>query len=161
MIDCELTETNQEPEDYRGGLVYRQEYGYTMVTMTVSVAPDEHSYVISYAHHLPLAEEIEHLQGVDLYHFAVTDGTRIQLTIETPADNKEAWYTVRSHEIVAEPSPIELTLVRSEESVPYEYAHTQEALEEALIHYADQMVVLVSLHPCTREYCLYFLVSFC
>jgi hypothetical protein len=139
MIYQETTDIYQEPEDYRGGLVYRQEYGYKMVTITVSVAPDEHSYVISYAHNLPLAEEIEHLQEVDLYHFAVTDGTRIQLTIETPIDNKEAWYTVRPDEIIAEPSSIELTLVRSEESLPYEYAHTPEALEEALTHYADQI----------------------
>ena len=138
-INQEPADVYQEPEDYRGGLVYRQEYGYKMVTMTVSVAPDEHSYVISYAHALPLAEEIEHLQGVDLYHFAVSDGTQIQLTIETPAGNKEAWYAVRPDAIVAEPSPIEVTLVRSEESVPYEYAHTQEALEEALTHYADQI----------------------
>jgi gamma-glutamylcyclotransferase (GGCT)/AIG2-like uncharacterized protein YtfP len=139
MADHELTDIYQEPEDYRGSLVYTQEYGYKLVTMTVSVAPNEQSHVISYAYNLPIAEEAEHLQGVDLYHFAVTDGTQIQLTIETPAGSKEAWYTVHPEAIVAEPSPIEVTLVRSDESVPFEYASTQEALNEALTHYADQI----------------------
>jgi hypothetical protein len=135
MTDHELTDIYQTSEDYRGSLVYTQEYGYKLVTLTVSVAPNEQSH----AHNLPVTEEAEHLQAVDLYHFAVTDGTQIQLTIETPAGNKEAWYTVRPDDIVAEPSPIELTLVRSDESVPFEYAYTQEALNEALTYYADQI----------------------
>src|SRR5437762_3222174 len=135
MTDHELTDIYQEPEDYRGSLVYTQEYGYKLVTMTVSVAPDEQSHVTSHAHHLPVSEEAEHLQAVDLYHFAVTDGTQIQLTLETPAGNREAWYTVHPDDIIAEPSPIELTLVRSDESVPFEYAYAQ----EALTHSADQI----------------------
>jgi hypothetical protein len=139
MTDNELTAIYQEEEDYRGGLVYTQEYGYKTVTMTVSIAPDEQSHVISHAYNLPVTEEAEHLQGVDLYHFAVTDGTQIQLTIEAPIGNKEAWYTVRPDEIVAEPSPIEVTIVCSDESIPFEYAYTQEALNEALTHYADQI----------------------
>ena len=107
MTDHELTDIYQEPEDYRGSLVYTQEYGYKLVTMTVSVAPDEQSHVTSHAHHLPVSEEAEHLQAVDLYHFAVTDGTQIQLTLETPAGNKEAWYTVHPDDILAEPSPLD------------------------------------------------------
>jgi gamma-glutamylcyclotransferase (GGCT)/AIG2-like uncharacterized protein YtfP len=139
MTDQELTDIYQEPEDYRGSLVYTQEYGYKLVTMTVSVAPDEQSRVITHAYELPVSEEAEHLQAVDLYHFAVTDGTQIQLTLETPAGNKEAWYTVRPDTIVAEHSLIDLDIVRSDESVPFEYAYTQEALDEALTHYADQI----------------------
>jgi hypothetical protein len=88
MTEYELTDIYQEEEDYRGGFVYTQEYGYKTVTMTISVAPNEQSHVISHAHILPVTKEAEHLQGVDLYHFAVTDGTQIQLTIETPAGCK-------------------------------------------------------------------------
>lgn len=90
MASHELTDINQEPEDYRGGLIYTQEYGYKMVIMIVNVAPDEQSQVISRAYDIPLSEEAEHLQGVDLYSFAVTDETQIQLTINTPAESKEA-----------------------------------------------------------------------
>jgi gamma-glutamylcyclotransferase (GGCT)/AIG2-like uncharacterized protein YtfP len=139
MTNQELTGIYQEPEDYRGALVYRQEYGYKLVTMTIGIAPDEQSHVTSYAHDLPVSEEAEHLQGIDLYSFSVTDGTRIQLTIETPTGSKEAWYTVYPDDIVAEPSPIEMDIVRSSESVPFDYAYTQEALDEALTHYADQI----------------------
>ncbi len=114
-------------------------YGYKMVTITISVAPNEQSHVTSHAYDLPVSEEAEYLPGVDLYHFAVTDETLTQLTIETPAGSKEAWYTVHPDDVVAEPSPVEMTLVRSEESAPFEYAYTQEALHKALTHYADQI----------------------
>jgi hypothetical protein len=139
MTTQELINITQEPDDYRGTLVYRQEYGYKLVTMTISVARDEHSHVTSHAHNLPVSEEAEHLQGVDLYHSAVTDGTQIQLTIETPAASKEAWYTVSPDAIVAQPSVIEMDIVCSSESVPFDYAYTQAALDEALTHYADQI----------------------
>lgn len=120
---------NWEPKDYRGALIYRQENGYKMVTLTLSIAPGEQSRVTSYAHNLPVVEEAERLQAVDLYHFAVTDGTQLQLTIETPAGRKEAWYTVQPREIVAEPSELEVTIVYSDESIPFEHAYSQEALE--------------------------------
>ncbi|MBA2395797.1 MAG: hypothetical protein H0V70_23975 [Ktedonobacteraceae bacterium] len=128
---------DQELEDYRGSIIYMQEHGHKMVTMIVNIAPDEQSTVTSHAYNLPFKEEVEHLQGVDLYHFAVTDGTQIQLTIETPVGSKEAWYTVHPDTIVAECSPIEMDIVRSDESVPFEYAYTQEALSEALTYYSD------------------------
>ena len=79
----------RKPESYRGALIYRQEDGYTLITMTVSVAPDEHSQVITYANNLPVREEAEHLLGVDLYHFAVTNSTWIQLTITSPMNVRE------------------------------------------------------------------------
>ncbi len=117
--------TTQGPKDYRGGLIYRQEYGYKLVTMAVSVAPREQSHVTSYAHNLPITEEAEHIQGVDLYHFAVTDKTEIQLTMETPAGNKEAWYTVQPDDIIAQCPPLKMDIVRSDKSVPLEYAYTE------------------------------------
>ncbi len=139
MISQGLTNITQEPEDYRGELVYTQEYGYKMVTMTVSVAPDEQSHVTTHIHDLPLSEDAERLQAVDLYSFSVTDGTRIQLTIETPTGNKEAWYSVERDNVVAERSSIEIDIVRSSESIPLDYAYVQEALGDALTHYADHM----------------------
>ncbi len=139
MTSQELTNVSQEPEDYRGGVVYTQEYGYKLVTMTVSVAPDEQSHVTSHTYNIPISEEAEHVQEVDIYYFAVTDGTQIQLTIDTPIDSKEAWYTVHSDAIVAEHSPIGMDIVRSDESIPFEYVYTQEAFNDALTHYADQM----------------------
>lgn len=127
MTNHGLANINQEPEDYRGGLVYTQEYGYKMVTMSVSVTPGEQSHVITHAHNLPLSEDAEHLQGVDLYSSSVTDGTRIQVTIETPVGSKEAWYSVERDDVVAERSPIEMDIVRSSESIHLDYVYTQEA----------------------------------
>ena|SRR5579859_7665579 len=118
MTNHELTNIYQKSEDYRGGLVYRQERGYKMVTMTVSVTPDEQSHVTSYAYNLPVLEDVEHLQGVDLYYFAVADGTQIQLTIDTPTGKREAWYTVNPDAIVAQCSLIKMDIVRSSESIP-------------------------------------------
>jgi hypothetical protein len=139
MINQELTGIYQEPEDYRGSLVYTQKYGYKTVTMMIRIAPNERSHITSHAYNLPLTEEAEHLQGIDLYHFTVTDGAQIQLTIDTSTGSKEAWYTVRPDTLVAEHSPIEMDIVRSDESVPFEYTHTQKALDDALTHYADQI----------------------
>ncbi len=157
MTTHEVTSTT-EPEEYRGSLVYTQEYGYKLVTMTVSVAPDEQSHVTSYAYNIPASEEAERLQGVDLYHFAVTDETQIQLTIDTPAGTKEGWYTVQPDTILAEPSPIDMDVIRSDDSIPFEYAYTQEALDEALSHYADNMPNWLNETP--RSYPAYDLDDF-
>lgn len=108
--------SNQKP-DYRGALVYGQEDGYTMVTLTISVLPYEHSHVISHAYGLPVSEEAEHLPGVDLYHFAVTYDTRIQLSITSPMGRAEAWYTINSHTVLALVSPLHLSIIHSSESI--------------------------------------------
>ncbi len=109
---------NQKLRGYRGALVFRQEDGYILVTITVSVAPDETSQVISHANNLPVPEEAEHLPGVDLYHFAVSEGTQIQLAITSPRGKEEAWYTVSRHTVLAVVSPIHLSIVRASESIP-------------------------------------------
>jgi hypothetical protein len=153
MTTQELTSMTQQPENYRGALVYRQEHGYKLVTMTVSVAPSEQSYVTSLAHHLLLAEEAEHLPGVDLYHFAVTDGTLIQLAIETPAGDEEAWYTIAPNEVIVHCSPFRLDIVLSEESVPFASAYTQKALNEALMDYADQIPNRLDEIPSRTDRC--------
>jgi hypothetical protein len=100
---------------YRGALVYRQEDGYTLITITVSLHEQETSQVISHANNLPVLEEPEHLPGVDLYHFAVVDDTRIQLTITSPMGVAEVWYTVSRHTALV--SPLHLRLIHSSESI--------------------------------------------
>ena len=114
MAEHEILGMYQESKDYRGSIVYTQEDGYTIVTMMVSIAPDEHSSVTSHAYNLPVVEEAEHLSGIDLYHFAVPDGTRLQLIIEAPRGKREAWYTVRLHTLVADHSPIEMDIICSD-----------------------------------------------
>jgi hypothetical protein len=106
-----------KPGNYRGALVYRQEDGYTMVTLTVSIAPNEHSHVISHAYGLPISEETEHLPGVDLYHFAAPYGTRIELSIASPMGVEEAWFTVSRHTVLTLASPLHLDIVRSSEGI--------------------------------------------
>jgi len=138
MINQQLT-SDWIPEDYRGSIVYTQEHSYKTFTIMVKVAPDEQSHVITHSHNLPIIEEAEHLQHTDLYHFAATDGTRIQLTLETPAGNTEVWYTVAPDDIVAEKPTIHMDIVRSEDSLPFEYAYAQKNLDEALTYYADQI----------------------
>ena len=76
MTNQELINMN-ETENYRGALIFSQEHGHKLVTMTISVSANEQSHVTSYAYDVPVQEEAERLVGVDLYHFAVTDGKRL------------------------------------------------------------------------------------
>lgn len=125
--------TNHEPQTnqskkpaagYRGGFVYRQEYGYKLITMTISLhTPDKQSIVTTRAYGLDITEEAEHipsglpLAAVDLYHFAVTDGTKILLTIKSQAGEQQAHYTVQPNGIEENSPSLSLDLVRSSESV--------------------------------------------
>ena len=93
---------SQKPvEGYRGALVYRQEYGYKLVTMMIDLrTPDERSSLTSRLYDLDIPEEAEHLRvgssltTVDLYHFPVTDGMEIELTIKSQAGEYIARYIV-------------------------------------------------------------------
>lgn len=60
MIDQEL-QTNLEKEPlYRGVLVYRNEYGYRLLTLMVDLyAPDEQSCVTSSLGEVELVEEVD------------------------------------------------------------------------------------------------------
>jgi hypothetical protein len=79
----------QKPvEGYRGALVYRQEYGYKLITTMIDLCTlDERSSVISRLDDLPITEEAEHLPAdlpltaIDLYRFLATNGMEIELTI--------------------------------------------------------------------------------
>lgn len=130
--------TNQEPPiqrserpgaDYRGALVYRQEHGYKFITITISIRGlDEQSRVISRAYDLDVLEEAKHipsgsplLTAVDVYHFPVTDGTKIELAISSPAGEHQAHYTVHADGVKEDSSStLWLDIVRSSESVKHE-----------------------------------------
>jgi hypothetical protein len=126
---------NQEPQitygerpgaDYRGALVYRQERGFKLITMTVSIRTlDEQSRVVSRSLDIDILEEAEHipsgsqsLTAVDVYHFPVTDGTKIELTISSQTGERQAHYTVHSTGVEEDsPSPLWLDIVKSSESI--------------------------------------------
>ena len=115
---------NEKPTaGYRGGLVYRQEYGYKLITMTVSLYTNEQSKVVSHAYDLDITEEAEHipsgppLAAVDLYHFPVTDDTVITLTITSQEQKQQARYTIHSTGIEEDSPFLWLDIVRSPESI--------------------------------------------
>jgi len=93
---------SQKPiEGYRGTLVYRQEYGYKLITMMIDLrTPDERSRVRTWAYDFDIPEEAEHLPtgsplaAVDLYRFPATDGMEIELTIRSQAGEYTARYIV-------------------------------------------------------------------
>ncbi len=137
MKNYELTNIAQEPEDYRGTLIYTQEDGYKLVTMTISVAANEQSYITSIAEDIPVREEAEHLIGVDMYHFAVTEGTGIQLTIDRPAGTQEGQYIVRHDAITLTSSHFWTDVVSSGGDVEVDPLTFQEILDDALSYYAN------------------------
>jgi hypothetical protein len=105
MTDQQVASNQRQKsiEGYRGVLIYRQEYGYKLITMTVDLhTPDERSRVTSWAHDLDIPEEAEHLPigsplaAVDLYHFLATDGMEIELTIKCQGGEYTARYIVHA-----------------------------------------------------------------
>ena len=94
----------QKPiEGYRGALVFRQEYGYKLITMMIDLrTPDERSRVTSWTYDLDIPEEAEHLPtgsplaAVDLYHFPAPDGMEIELTIRSHEGEYTARYIVNA-----------------------------------------------------------------
>ena len=98
-----INQSQKPVEGYRGTLVYHQEYGYKLITMMVSLqAPNEQSTVTTCDCGFTFTEEAKYiplgplLAAVDLYHFAVTEGTKIELTIRSPRREDHAHYIVCS-----------------------------------------------------------------
>jgi hypothetical protein len=97
-----INNQSQKPvEGHRGALVYRQEYGYKLITMLIEpYTPDERSSVSSRADDFDIPEEVEHLPAasphgtVDVHHFPATDGMEIVLAIRNQAGKHTAHYTV-------------------------------------------------------------------
>ncbi len=109
-----INQSQKSVEGYRGTLVYQQEYGYKLITMIVSLlAPNEQSTVTTCDCGFTFTEEAEHIPSglllavVDFYHFAVTDGTEIELTMRSPWGEDHARYIVCSTDI-QEHSPSEM-----------------------------------------------------
>src|SRR5438105_1067162 len=108
MINQEpqINQKEQSKEGYRGVLIYRQERGHRQLTLMVDLNTiDEQSCVVSRLGEIDLVEEAEHIPaclpviGIDVYHFEVTDGTEIELTITDQAREYQARYTVQSNGI--------------------------------------------------------------
>ena len=149
------TGSSREPEEDRGDLVYLQERGHKLVVISVTVTPDERSYVISHVDDLPLAEEGErfHVFGssFDSYFFRILDEARLHLIIESPVGSKEAWYTVTPDEVIAHPSPLTLDITGGDGSIPLEWAYSQEAFDEALMYFADKIPAWLNMKPRQRR----------
>ncbi len=86
---------------YRGGFICRQEYGYKLITMIVNLlTPEGQSIATTCDCGFTFTEEAKHiplgppLTAVDLYHFAVTDGTEIELIIQSPREEYQTYYIV-------------------------------------------------------------------
>ncbi len=95
----EINKRQKPIEGYRGTLVYRQEYGYKLITMMIGLrTPDERSHVTTWAYGFDIPEEAEHLPtdsplaAVDLYRFPATDGMEIELTIRSQEGEYTASY---------------------------------------------------------------------
>ncbi len=116
---------SQKPlEGYRGALVYRQEYGYKLITMMIDLRPpDERSRVISRVSNLPLTEEAEHLPSgfplaaIDLYHFPATDGMQIGLAIRSQVGVHKAYYIVDAASVEERSSFLWLDVVKARASI--------------------------------------------
>jgi hypothetical protein len=112
---------NQGPQ-YRGRLIYTQEYGYKLVTMKVKLSTDERSEIIIHCHYLDIREEAEHHypfpphnpDAMDVYSFPVADENEITLTITSQdGDEHQAHYTVHENGVDEDSQFFFLDIVRS------------------------------------------------
>ena len=101
-----INQSQKPVEGYRGTLVYHQEYGYKLITMMVRLqAPNEQSTVTTCDCGFTFTEEAEHIPSgllraaVDFYHFAVTEGTEIELMMRSPWGEDHARYIVSATDI--------------------------------------------------------------
>ncbi|SRR5712692_6804899 len=116
---------NQKPiEGYWGVLVYRQGYGYKLITMMIDLhTPDERSSVISCVNDFDIPEEAEYLPAgsplaaIDLYHFPATDGMEIDLTIRSQTGAHKAYYTVDAASVEEHSSFLWLDVVKARDGI--------------------------------------------
>ena len=118
-----INQSQKPVEGYRGMLVYHQEYGYKLITMIVGLlTPNEQSTVTTYDCGFTFTEEAEHipsgplLAAVDFYHFAVTEGTEIELTMRSPWGEDHAHYLVSPTDIQEHSPFLWLDVVKSSQS---------------------------------------------
>jgi hypothetical protein len=96
-----VNQDQKSVEGYRGALIYRQEYGYKLLTIMIDLrAPDEQSRVVSHFGEIDLVENANQipaclpLTALDVSHFAVTDGAEIEVTIKNRGTMSTARYSV-------------------------------------------------------------------
>jgi hypothetical protein len=116
---------SQKPiEGHRGALIYRQEYGYKLITMMIDLhTSDERSSVTSRVYDLDIPEEAEYLPAgsplaaIDLYHFPVIDGTEIELTIRSQVGTDTARYIVDATSIKEHSSFLWLDVMKARDGL--------------------------------------------
>jgi hypothetical protein len=118
-----INQSQKPVEGYRGMLVYHQEYGYKLITMIVSLlASNEQSSVTTCDCGFTFTEEAEHipsgplLVAVDFYHFAVTEGTEIELMMRSPWGEDHARYLVSPTDIQEHSPFLWLDVIKSHRS---------------------------------------------
>ena len=123
MINQELQVNLNEQPLYRGMLIYRKEYGYSLLTLIVDLyTPTEQSSVTSSLGAIDLVEESDclpsclPLAAVDIYHFAVAEGTEITVTITNRVEEHQARYTIQANGIEEHPSSLRLHVIHVCES---------------------------------------------
>jgi hypothetical protein len=119
----EINQPQKPIEGYRGTLVYRQEYGYKLITMMIDLrTPDERSRVTSWAYDFDNPEEAERLPAgsplasVDLYRFPAIDGMEIELTIRSQEGEYIAHYLVAATGVEERSSFLWLDVMKARDS---------------------------------------------
>ncbi len=106
----------QKPlERYRGVLVYRQEYGYKLITMLIDLrTPDEQSSVLRRLGDLDLVEETEHIPAS--LPLAAVEGTEIELTLKSQMGKQTARYIIDVTSVQEQSSLLWLDILALSES---------------------------------------------
>ncbi len=119
----ENSQSQKFAKQYRGTLVYKQEFGYKLVTMLIDLCTcDERSSVITRLGNFDLEERAEHIPAsvpliaIDFYNFPATDGTEIELTIKSQGKEQTARFIVDANGIQKQPSFLWLDVLKAGES---------------------------------------------
>jgi hypothetical protein len=134
MINQETQINQSESEGYRGVLVYREGYGYKILSLIIDLyAPDERSYVVSRLGEIGLVEEAEHLPAciplaaIEVYNFLVTDGTEITLTVKSrQAGVRQARYTIHSDRVEVHSSLLKVYVIKAKGDMRASHFHSME-----------------------------------
>jgi hypothetical protein len=124
MIQEPRVNQSQAAECYRGVLICREGYGYKILSLMIDLyTPDERSYVVNRLGEIGIVEDPEHLPSclplaaMEVYHFLVTDGTEITLTIKGRAGVRQAYYTIHSDRVEVHSSLLKVYVIKGGGSV--------------------------------------------
>ncbi|GAC1394499.1 MAG: hypothetical protein NVSMB38_27690 [Ktedonobacteraceae bacterium] len=139
MISHHVASTQSQKSfvEHRGSLVYRQEYGYKLITLLIDLCTcDEQSSVTTRLDDFDLAERAEHIPAsvpliaIDFYHFPAIDGTEIELTIRSNGKEHTARFIVDADGIHQEASSFWLDIMKSSESQKIQSTMDEEREEQ-------------------------------